>query len=508
MEKYDNIGVIGEGSYGLVCKCRHRESGQLVAIKKFIESEDDRQVKKIAMREVKMLKMLRHENLINLIEVFRRKKRLYLVFEFMDHTLLNELEKAGRGLPAHTLRRYIWQLAAALSFCHSHNVIHRDLKPENVLISKQGLIKLCDFGFARTIAGPGEAITDYVATRWYRSPELLVGDPNYSMPVDLWALGCLIFEMMTSEPLFPGDSDLDQIHHIVRCFGQLPQRQIDQFNRNSHLFSGARIPEPKDHIPLSIRVKHAPIPHIVDVLESCLKLDPAERLTSQGLQEHPFFTFDSFNMQMLEEQRQRLRRDKGTVDGPPPPTGASAAPSTSTSASQPKPKGATLATQKTPSLTMRASISENPSPELDDGVTLPPFALPASPSARAKPLGTPLVSMNPGTSQNPAPHAISFSPNKVSGLASRSSVSPTPFSTGSKGPQMANGSKSKEPVSLPQLNTKSQPAPKKPSYTSSLPQLKPEPSSHAPNSLADRHRHPEDYFPSTDHSSDARQYRM
>eukprot|EP00042_Codosiga_hollandica_P049581 m.577850 g.577850 ORF g.577850 m.577850 type:complete len:509 (-) comp57916_c0_seq22:878-2404(-) len=508
MDKYEKLAKIGEGSYGVVLKCRHRETGQVVAIKKFLETEDDAQIRKIALREVRMLKHLKHGNLVNLIEVFRRKRKLHLVFEYIEGTLLDELDSHPNGLPEDLIKPIFLQLLKAVEYCHANNIIHRDVKPENILVSKQGVVKLCDFGFARSLSGAGAMYTDYVATRWYRSPELLVGDPNYSMPVDLWALGCLIFEMMTSEPLFPGDSDLDQIHHIVRCFGQLPQRQIDQFNRNSHLFSGARIPEPKDHIPLSIRVKHAPIPHIVDVLESCLKLDPAERLTSQGLQEHPFFTFDSFNMQMLEEQRQRLRRDKGTVDGPPPPTGASAAPSTSTSASQPKPKGATLATQKTPSLTMRASISENPSPELDDGVTLPPFALPASPSARAKPLGTPLVSMNPGTSQNPAPHAISFSPNKVSGLASRSSVSPTPFSTGSKGPQMANGSKSKEPVSLPQLNTKSQPAPKKPSYTSSLPQLKPEPSSHAPNSLADRHRHPEDYFPSTDHSSDARQYRM
>eukprot|EP00042_Codosiga_hollandica_P049580 m.577807 g.577807 ORF g.577807 m.577807 type:complete len:440 (-) comp57916_c0_seq18:1632-2951(-) len=289
MEKYDNIGVIGEGSYGLVCKCRHRESGQLVAIKKFIESEDDRQVKKIAMREVKMLKMLRHENLINLIEVFRRKKRLYLVFEFMDHTLLNELEKAGRGLPAHTLRRYIWQLAAALSFCHSHNVIHRDLKPENVLISKQGLIKLCDFGFARTIAGPGEAITDYVATRWYRSPELLVGDTQYGTPVDVWAIGCVFAEMLTGRPLWPGRSDIDQLYHIIQTLGALTPRHIQIFSCNSY-FSGMSIPEPEPDNMRPLEVRFAGFESLpLSMLRTCLDVEPSARGSCSQLLDHPYF---------------------------------------------------------------------------------------------------------------------------------------------------------------------------------------------------------------------------
>eukprot|EP00729_Bicosta_minor_P007650 gene7650-33895_t len=97
MEKYENMGIIGEGSYGMVIKCRQKESGELVAIKKFLESEEDKQVKKIAMREIRMLKQLRHDNLVNLIEVFRRKRRLYLVFEYVDHTLLHDLESNPNG---------------------------------------------------------------------------------------------------------------------------------------------------------------------------------------------------------------------------------------------------------------------------------------------------------------------------------------------------------------------------------------------------------------------------
>jgi cyclin-dependent kinase-like len=112
-----------------------------------------------------------------LIEHFRRKKRFFLVFEYLEHTILEELEKNG-SLDFSTSRKYIFQVLRALNFIHSNNVIHRDIKPENVLVSQLGVIKLCDFGFARPY-GDNDALTDYVATRWYRSPELLVGDPHY-----------------------------------------------------------------------------------------------------------------------------------------------------------------------------------------------------------------------------------------------------------------------------------------------------------------------------------------
>ncbi|CAL4111675.1 unnamed protein product, partial [Meganyctiphanes norvegica] len=225
MEKYEKLSKIGEGSYGVVYKCRNRETGQLVAIKKFVESEDDPLIKKIALREIRMLKQLKHPNLINLIEVFRRKRKLHLVFEYCDHTVLNELEKNPKGCPESLTKRIIYQLVQAIKFCHAGQCIHRDVKPENILLTKDGVVKLCDFGFARMLS-PEENYTDYVATRWYRAPELLVGDTQYGPPVDVWAIGCVLAELVRGEALWPGKSDVDQLYLIRKTLGifKIPDR--------------------------------------------------------------------------------------------------------------------------------------------------------------------------------------------------------------------------------------------------------------------------------------------
>ncbi|XP_070186911.1 cyclin-dependent kinase-like 2 isoform X2 [Littorina saxatilis] len=307
MEKYENLGLVGEGSYGMVLKCRHKDTSQLVAIKKFLESEDDKMVKKIAMREVKMLKQLRHDHLVNLIEVFRRKKRLYLVFEFVDHTVLDELEKCPNGLDENTCRKILWQVLKGTEFCHTHHIIHRDIKPENILVSKQGIVKICDFGFARTLAQTGEAYTDYVATRWYRAPELLVGDTKYGKAVDIWAVGCLLSEMLTGEPLFPGDSDIDQLYHIVKCFGNLTQRHREVFLRNP-LFVGMRIPEVREIQPLERKFTKVS-PEALDFMKQCLRLDPDNRPTCTELLKHSLFGRDGFGCRYPIELKHKIQKE-------------------------------------------------------------------------------------------------------------------------------------------------------------------------------------------------------
>ncbi|XP_037068133.1 LOW QUALITY PROTEIN: cyclin-dependent kinase-like 2, partial [Pollicipes pollicipes] len=307
MDKYESLGIVGEGSYGVVVKCRHKESGQIVAIKKFLEGEEDAQVKKIAMREVRMLKRLRHENLVNLIEVFRRRRRLCLVLEFVESTVLDLLEaKEEGGLEPAAVRSYIFQLLRGLEFCHTQNIIHRDIKPENVLISNLGVVKLCDFGFARPLAGPGENCTDYVATRWYRAPELLVGDTRYGREVDVWAAGCLFAEMLTGDPLFPGDSDIDQLYLIIQTTGPLSKAHVELMSNNPAL-SGLRL---NTVLRPRFSAKFPQWPELqVHFLQDCLEMDPQQRPGCRELLQHDFFTHDQFPQRQLPEIKRKIQQE-------------------------------------------------------------------------------------------------------------------------------------------------------------------------------------------------------
>uniref|UniRef100_A0A8C6NU18 cyclin-dependent kinase n=1 Tax=Nothobranchius furzeri TaxID=105023 RepID=A0A8C6NU18_NOTFU len=307
MDKYEKIGKIGEGSYGVVFKCRNRDTGQIVAIKKFVESEDDPIIKKIALREIRMLKQLKHVNLVNLIEVFRRKRRLHLVFEYCEHTVLNELDRHPRGVPEHLVKSITWQTLQAANFCHKQNCIHRDVKPENILITKHQVIKLCDFGFARILTGPCDYYTDYVATRWYRAPELLVGDTQYGPPVDVWAIGCVFAELLSGVPLWPGKSDMDQLYLIRKTLGDLIPRHQQVFS-NNQFFCGLSIPEPQEME--SLEHKYSNLSHqTLSLMKSCLRMDPSERLTCEQLLQHPYF--DSLREKCESTSREQNRHYLG-----------------------------------------------------------------------------------------------------------------------------------------------------------------------------------------------------
>ena len=141
----------------------------------------------------------------------------------------------------------------AIEFMHSQGLIHRDVKPENLLVSSNGLLKVCDFGFARSLLPNSSAVyTDYVSTRWYRSPELLVGDANYSIEVDIWAVGCIFAEMFNGVPLFPGDSDIHTLKLILDIFGeeqQLTEKQVEAFLTNP-IYDGLTVSLPPHGVEL------------------------------------------------------------------------------------------------------------------------------------------------------------------------------------------------------------------------------------------------------------------
>ncbi|XP_077182945.1 cyclin-dependent kinase-like 3 isoform X2 [Paroedura picta] len=306
MEMYDVLGKVGEGSYGMVMKCKHKETGHIVAIKMFYE-KPEKSVNKIAMREIKFLKQFRHENLVNLIEVFRLKKKIHIVFEFIDHTILDELQHYSHGLENRKLKRYLFQILRAIEYLHSNNVIHRDIKPENILVSQTGITKLCDFGFARTLAAPGDIYTDYVATRWYRAPELVLKDTTYGKPVDIWALGCMIIEMATGNPYLPSSSDLDLLHKIVTKVGNLTPHLQSIFIR-SPVFSGMVLPEVQH--PKCARKKYPKLNGLLaDMVHACLQMDPADRISSADLLQHEYFTRDGFVEKFLPELNAKLLQE-------------------------------------------------------------------------------------------------------------------------------------------------------------------------------------------------------
>lgn len=173
---------------------------------------------------------------MKLLQVFREEDKLFLVFEYVKRTVLEELENSPEGLDLPKLKEIIYQMLLALDFMHENEIIHRDVKPENLLINSNGLLKVCDFGFARSLQKNASAVyTDYVSTRWYRSPELLVGDANYHKSVDTWAIGCIYAEMYNGIPLFPGDSDIHTLKLIIDILGgsqKLTEKQRTAFHTN------------------------------------------------------------------------------------------------------------------------------------------------------------------------------------------------------------------------------------------------------------------------------------
>ncbi|RLN73724.1 hypothetical protein BBJ28_00023262 [Nothophytophthora sp. Chile5] len=294
MNKYEVLGVIGEGAYGVVLKCRNKETNETVAIKKFKENEDDDpMVRKTTLREVKMLRFLKHGNVVTLKEAFRRKGRLYLVFEYVENNLLEVLEDKPNGVDSELVRCYIFQLCCAIHYCHINNIVHRDIKPENLLVNTSNgehSLRLCDFGFARSLPNGGNAcdLTEYVATRWYRAPELLLGDTKYSKSVDIWAIGCIMGELIEGQPMFPGESEIDQLYLIQKVLGPLQKRHMELFAMNPR-FSGLKIPEVKLPETLYRRFSGRVSKVAINFLESTIQQCPENRLTSDECLKHPYF---------------------------------------------------------------------------------------------------------------------------------------------------------------------------------------------------------------------------
>lgn len=208
-----------------------------MALKKIRLEAEDEGVPSTAIREISLLKEMRDPNIVQLFNIVHADgHKLYLVFEFLDLDLKKYMESlpvsdGGRGkalpegsseflsrlgLNQSVIQKFMWQLCDGVRYCHSRRILHRDLKPQNLLISRDGDLKLADFGLARAFGVPLRTYTHEVVTLWYRAPEILLGGRQYSTGVDMWSVGCIFAEMCTRKPLFPGDSEIDEIFKIFR----------------------------------------------------------------------------------------------------------------------------------------------------------------------------------------------------------------------------------------------------------------------------------------------------
>ncbi|ESN92056.1 hypothetical protein HELRODRAFT_89986, partial [Helobdella robusta] len=215
IESYTKLDKLGEGTYATVYKGKSHLTGSLVALKE-IRLEYEEGAPCTAIREVSLLRNLKHANIVTLHDIIHTSLSLTIVFEFLDKDLKQYMEDCNNILHMHNVKLFLFQILRGLSYCHKRRILHRDLKPQNLLINQLGELKLADFGLARAKSIPTKTYSNEVVTLWYRPPEVLLGSTEYSTPIDMWGVGCILFEMSTGRPLCPGSSVDDQLHLIFK----------------------------------------------------------------------------------------------------------------------------------------------------------------------------------------------------------------------------------------------------------------------------------------------------
>jgi cyclin-dependent kinase len=284
---YEKLEKIGEGTYGVVFKAKHRTTGAVVALKKIrieVNDGDEEGIPPTAIREISILKQLRHPNIVRLFEVIHTDKSLSLVFEFMDRDLKNYLDMCGeRGIDSYTTKSFVFQLLQGIAFIHKNKFLHRDLKPQNLLINSSGELKIADFGLARGFGIPVAKFTSEVATLWYRPPDILLGNARYTTSVDVWGAGCIFAEMCLGKAIFSGSTVDELLMLIFKALGT----PLSQTLRSL----------PKFDITLpQYKAKGLPclVPKLssegVSLLEQLLQMDPQLRVSAKDSLDHAYFS--------------------------------------------------------------------------------------------------------------------------------------------------------------------------------------------------------------------------
>lgn len=299
-----------------VFKGRNRQTGEMVALKE-IHLDSEEGTPSTAIREISLMKELKHESIVSLYDVIHTENKLMLVFEFMDRDLKRYMDTRGdRGqLDPVTIKSFMHQLLKGIAFCHDNRVLHRDLKPQNLLINKKGQLKLGDFGLARAFGIPVNTFSNEVVTLWYRAPDVLLGSRTYNTSIDIWSAGCIMAEMYTGRPLFPGTTNEDQLLKIFRLMGTPSERswpgisQLPEYKPTFHVYAtqdlGLILPQID---PLGL-----------DLLNRMLQLRPEMRISASDALQHPWFHDLPQLQAQLQQQQQQQQQMAGAYGGMVPP---------------------------------------------------------------------------------------------------------------------------------------------------------------------------------------------
>jgi len=285
---YTDTKVIGNGSFGVVYQAKLCETGEMVAIKKVLQD------KRFKNRELQIMRRLEHCNIVKLMYFFytsgEKKDEIYLnlVLEFIPETVYKvarQYAKSKQSIPGTFIRLYMYQLFRSLAYIHSQGICHRDIKPQNLLLDPEsGILKLCDFGSAKHLVR-GEPNVSYICSRYYRAPELIFGATDYTTNIDVWSAGCVFAELMLGQPIFPGDSGVDQLVEIIKVLGTPTREQIKEMNPN---YTEFKFPQIKAH-PWQKVFRARTSPEAIDLVSRLLEYTPSARITPLQACAHTYF---------------------------------------------------------------------------------------------------------------------------------------------------------------------------------------------------------------------------
>lgn len=280
--------VVGTGSFGVVFQGKCLETGETVAIKKVLQD------KRYKNRELQIMRLLDHPNVVSLKHCFHSatdKDEVYLnlVMEYVPETvyrIAKHYNRMNQRMPSIFVKLYAYQIFRALAYIHGAiGVCHRDIKPQNLLVNPHThQLKLCDFGSAKILV-KGEANIAYICSRYYRAPELIFGAVEYTTAIDIWSAGCVLAELMLGQPIFPGESGVDQLVEIIKVLGTPTREEIKCMNPN---YTDFKFPQIKAHPWHKIFHKRM-APEAVDLVSRLLQYSPSLRFTSIEACAHPFF---------------------------------------------------------------------------------------------------------------------------------------------------------------------------------------------------------------------------